>query len=75
MTNRSTDERVEKIVNAVPNNWLDPLLTGPTAIKVPAGCPDIERLLNAVRERVRKETKALLQRQHLALRPIGGTRR
>jgi hypothetical protein len=37
-----------------PTNWLDPLLTGPTAVigKPPYGCPDIERLLNALKARI-----------------------
>ena len=41
------------IVDAVPTNWLDPLLTGPDRVgNVPFGCPEIEKLLRAVRERV-----------------------
>lgn len=41
--------------DAVPCNWLDPLLSGPDAVLKgagPWGCPDIERLLRAIRERV-----------------------
>ena len=39
----------------IPTSWLDPLLTGPRAVigTPPYGCPDIERLLNALRIRVR----------------------
>ncbi len=39
----------------VPTNWLDPLLTGPESVigRPPYGCSAIERLLVAVRERVR----------------------
>ncbi len=42
------------LLDAVPNNWLDPLLTGPKAVigQPPYNCKDIERLLNAVRARV-----------------------
>lgn len=43
----------KRILDAIPTNWCDPLLTGPKAINFPAHCPDIERLLNGVRERVR----------------------
>ncbi len=49
------DNRLRKALrDAVPSNWLDPLLTGPKAVigQPPYGCQDIERLLNAVRERV-----------------------
>jgi hypothetical protein len=42
----------EAVSDAVPNSWLDDALTGPRGIKVPAVCPDIERLLNVVRARV-----------------------
>jgi hypothetical protein len=42
-----------RVMDAIPSNWCDPLLTGPEAINFPAKCPDIERLLNGVRERVR----------------------
>lgn len=45
-----------RVLNCVPTTWLDPLLTGPGAIKVPAGCPDIEKLLNNIRLRI---TRAL----------------
>ena len=38
----------------VPTSWLDPLLTGTTKVvgEPPYGCPDIERLLNAIRKRI-----------------------
>jgi hypothetical protein len=44
----------ERIQNAIPENWLDPLLTGPDAVlrDPPWNCPDIERLLNAIRKRL-----------------------
>ncbi len=43
------------VVMAVPTNWLDPLLTGPSRVigNPPYGCRDIEMLLLAIRERVR----------------------
>lgn len=39
----------------IPDSWLDPLLTGPSAVigKPPYTCKDIERLLWALRERLR----------------------
>lgn len=47
-------------IAAIPSNWIDPILTGPeSALGGRAGawgCPDIERLLNAVRERIRAAT-------------------
>lgn len=69
MSNQSDEKRVAKVLSAIPNNWLDPLLSGPKGIKVPADCDQIEKLLNGVRERVRVETKALLAIQHKALKP------
>jgi len=49
--------RREALEKLIPSNWCDPLLTGPDAA-LPAGKhtytpTDIERLLNAIRERVR----------------------
>jgi hypothetical protein len=55
-----------KVIGAIPQNWLDPLLTGKDAISVPAKCRDIERLLNEVRARIEKafpEEKALADRR------------
>ena len=54
-------EALEEAEKVVPANWLDPLLTGPNAILQghgPWGCPDIERLLQALRAAIRalKET-------------------
>jgi len=37
---------------AIPSNWLDPLLSGDDGLLVPAGCPEIEKLLNELRERI-----------------------
>lgn len=46
--------RADKVLAAFPDSWLDPLLTGPNAVvgKPPFGCPDIERLLAAIKERI-----------------------
>lgn len=43
------------VIRAVPDNWLDSLLTGPNAVvgAPPYGCPDIEALCKAIRERIR----------------------
>ncbi len=43
----------EALIACIPTTWLDPLLSGDTSIKVPAGCPDIEKLLNGIRARMR----------------------
>lgn len=47
------EARVEKVVESIPTNWLDPLLTGPKAVigPPPYNCRDIENLLQAVRAR------------------------
>lgn len=49
----------EAIRDAIPRSWLDPLLTGPKAVigSPPYNCQDIERLLNAIRERVTSTVK------------------
>jgi hypothetical protein len=43
-----------RCVALIPTTWLDPLLTGPTAVvnAPPYGCQDIVRLLNTIRERM-----------------------
>lgn len=48
-------EERERAVNAVPATWLDNLLSGPSAVlgKPPWGCPNVERLLSAIKERIR----------------------
>lgn len=46
-----------KLHELIPTNWLDPLLTGPNAVINGGheyGGSDIERLLSALRERIRK---------------------
>lgn len=46
----------EAAADCVPSNWLDSLLTGPNKVLPGSGKysgPDIERLLNAIRERIR----------------------
>lgn len=46
----------ERLTREVPTNWLDPLLTGKAAAlhgSGPWGCPDIERLLRGIRNRLR----------------------
>lgn len=44
-----------RVVRAVPDSWLDSLLTGPDAVvgAPPYGCPDIENLCKAIRVRIR----------------------
>ena len=41
-----------RVLNCIPRNWCDPLLTGPAGIRMPATCPDIERLLNNIRQQI-----------------------
>lgn len=43
----------ETILGAVPSNWCDPLLTGSDGINVPADCPNIEKLLNGLKDRIK----------------------
>jgi hypothetical protein len=40
----------------IPTNWLDPLLTGKGTVlgDAPWFCPDIERLLNAIKKRIQE---------------------
>lgn len=51
---KARSKRDTAILEAIPATWLDSLLTGPDAVvaKSPYDCPDIERLLQAIRERV-----------------------
>lgn len=42
----------QRCIDAIPTTWLDPLLSGDNGIHVPASCPDIERLLLALRKRM-----------------------
>ena len=42
----------DKIIRLFPTTWLDPLLSGDKAINVPADCPDIEKLLQAIKDRI-----------------------
>lgn len=47
---------VDAAAAMVPQNWCDPLLTGPRAVlrgHGPWGCPDIERLLNTLAAHIR----------------------
>lgn len=45
---------LERAAEAIPTSWLDSLLTGPDAVvgKPPFGCPDVEALLNAIKNRI-----------------------
>lgn len=45
----------QEVLKAIPTNWLDSLLTGPSKVLPDSQsytCPDIERLLLAVRDRI-----------------------
>lgn len=44
-----------RFASLIPTSWLDQLLTGPDAVLKgtgPWGCPDIERLLLAIKKRI-----------------------
>ena len=46
----------ERAANVIPTNWVDPLLSGETAVLPgygPWGCPDIERLLQTIAAEIR----------------------
>jgi hypothetical protein len=49
---------VGRIKDAIPTNWLDPLLTGPNAVigEPPYTGLDIERLLQAIKKRIEHPT-------------------
>jgi hypothetical protein len=46
-------ETAEACLDEIPTNWCDSLLTGPNGIDIPAGCPDIEKLLQAIAAAIR----------------------
>ena len=60
MTRKEHERRMLGLVGQLPTTWLDSLLTGPTAVlgKPPYDCPDIERLLRAVKARVQRASVA-----------------
>jgi hypothetical protein len=44
----------QRVMGAIPTNWIDPLLSGPDGIgQPPYDCRDIEKLLRGVQDRVR----------------------
>lgn len=47
-------DAIQIATQAIPANWLDPLLTGPNAVigHPPYNCHDVERLFNALRARM-----------------------
>lgn len=38
---------------SLPDNWCDSLLTGPKGIPIPAGCPDVEKLIRGIGARIK----------------------
>lgn len=51
---KARSKRDKAILDAIPTSWLDPLLSGPEKIAAPPyTCTDVERLLRAVRDRVK----------------------
>jgi hypothetical protein len=45
----------KELIDCLPTTWLDPMLTGKDAVlgKNPWGCPDIEKLINAIRKKMK----------------------
>lgn len=43
------------LIDCLPTTWLDPMLSGKDAVmgKNPWGCPDIEKLINAIRKKMK----------------------
>lgn len=56
--------RRDHAMRCVPENWCDPILTGPTAVigKPPYTCRDIEKVLIAVRDEIRRIPKARIRK-------------
>jgi len=69
MTPQTNKELVEAAINAIPGNWCDPLLSGDGVPPLPWGCPEIERLLNAVRERVATALQSTLDKAEKESQP------
>ncbi len=47
---------LKDVLDAFPNSWLDPLLSGPDKVmdEPPWSCPDIEMLIQAIKQRIEK---------------------
>ena len=64
-----TEPRLYTGADLVPSSWLDPLLTGPDKVLhgEPGtwGCPEIETLLNAIRERIQRADGIKTVTEHL----------
>lgn len=60
------DEAFKEAADLIPSNWLDSLLSGPEKVvgKHPYGGLDIERLLNALRERIRGAGSGIISRDN-----------
>jgi hypothetical protein len=52
LAERAPSPSGEAILDCIPSNWLDPLLTGPAAVIHQYSCLEIEALLNSVRARI-----------------------
>lgn len=50
--NEVRDLIIDECAKAVPTNWVDPLLTGPKAVKIPSDCRDVEYLLRSIQDRI-----------------------
>lgn len=52
---KARQRAIEQAAACIPRTWLDSLLTGDRAVigPPPWGCPEVERLLNAIRERIK----------------------
>jgi hypothetical protein len=49
----------EAAAKEIPWSWLDPLLTGPSAVIHKSPCPEVEALLNGVRKRLLDKAAAI----------------
>jgi hypothetical protein len=63
-TKKKSSNGIKRIVkrsfsDEIPTNWLDPLLTGKGAVigQPPYNCKDIERLLTALKDRIKTKEK------------------
>lgn len=43
---------LQQVLDAIPTNWLDPLLSGDDKVIHKSPCPEIEALLQALRARI-----------------------
>jgi hypothetical protein len=52
LAERKGEEMRAAVIDCIPSSWLDPLLTGASAVIHKFSCPEIEALLNGVKARI-----------------------